>query len=160
MGGSFTFGSWQNLDFCFILYRKHKELGGVNVTSHVLIFFFFFSRVLFTFPEMEVLFFYCTFWYLFESNVIVWLYFTSWLCLTHLGSELSKCFQNKQFNFSLVFLDFILFFSCVTCALCCKVAWLQGEIKRDFLPIVSLSVEICKWQVLVTFYFFSPLYCF
>lgn len=131
---------WTSASFCT---ENIRNCGAQkSLLSFVLSFIFFPPCVLFTFPEMEVLFFYCTFWYLFESNVIVWLYFTSWLSLPHLGSELSKCFQNKQFiNFSLVFLNLVCFVFLVSPVIC--VAWLQGEIKRDFLPIVSLSIEIC-----------------
>ncbi len=140
--GSFTFGSWQNLDFCFILYRKHKELWGANVTSFIcFIIYFFFPLVSFLHFQRWKCYFFTVLFGTFLNLMLLYGCILHHGCLPHLGSELSKCFQNKQFiNFSLAFLNLVCFVFLVSPVIC--VAWLQGEIKRDFLPIVSLSIEI------------------
>lgn len=53
---------WTSASFCT---ENLRNCGAqMSLLSFVLSFFFSPPCVLFTFPEMEVLFFYCTFWYL------------------------------------------------------------------------------------------------
>lgn len=98
MGSGFSFGVGRNLDSCSICTDQVRNWGS---NCHFSTFYFILFCVHLHFQRWKC-YFYCTFWYLFESNVLYGCIFT---CLLDL--QMSKSFQSSQIKQNLLSFLFV-----------------------------------------------------
>jgi hypothetical protein len=125
MGFGFSFGVGRNLDSCSICTDQVRNWGSKCHFSTFL-FFILYGFVHLHFQRWKC-YFYCTFWYLFESNVLCGcILHVYWIC-QQTGAELSEAFEIKQLPFFCSRISKT--FSRAECLT--RVAWLQmwGEVK-------------------------------